>query len=162
MTKNKSRTILYLTAGLLWANFVQAQESANASGGDATGSGGTSAYSIGQLVYTTNTGSSGSLAQGVQHAYQIFPVGNVETTLNISLTAFPNPTMGNLILDISDLSNEKLVYQLYDLQGKQLINGQVKTTQTELNTSSLPPATYFINVLNQENKKVQTFQIIKN
>jgi spore coat protein U-like protein len=70
--------------------------------------------------------------------------------------------MGNLILDISDLSNEKLVYQLYDLQGKQLINGQVKTTQTELNTSSLPPATYFINVLNQENKKVQTFQIIKN
>jgi hypothetical protein len=153
---------LYLTAGLLWANFAQAQESANASGGDATGSGGTAAYSIGQVVYTTNTGSSGSLAQGVQHAYQIFPVGTIETTLNISLTAFPNPTMGNLIIHVSDLSNEKLVYQLYDLQGKQLINGQVKTTQTELNTSSLPPATYFINVLNQENKKVQTFQIIKN
>ena len=162
MTKNKSRTILYLTAGLSWANFTQAQESANASAGDATGSGGTAAYSIGQVIYTTNTGSSGSLAQGVQHAYQIFPVGNVETTLNISLTAFPNPTMGNLTLQISDFSNEKLFYQVYDVQGKQLINGQIKTKQTELNTSSLTPATYFINILNQENKKLQTFKIIKN
>jgi hypothetical protein len=162
MTKNKSRTILYLTAGLSWANFTQAQESANASAGDATGSGGTAAYSIGQVVYTTNTGSSGSLAQGVQHAYQIFPVGNVEPTLIVSLKAFPNPTMGNLTLQISDFSNEKLFYQVYDVQGKQLINGQIKTRQTELNTSSLPPATYFINVLNQENKKLQTFKIIKN
>jgi hypothetical protein len=159
MTKNKSRTILYLTAGLSWASFTQAQESANASAGDATGSGGTAAYSIGQVVYTTNTGSSGSLAQGVQHAYQIFPVGYMETTLNISLTAFPNPTMGNLTLQISDFINEKLFYQVYDVQGKQLINGQIKTKQTELNTSSLTPA---INVLNQENKKLQTFKIIKN
>ena len=41
MTKNKSRPTLLLAAGLLWASFAQAQESANASGGDATGSGGT-------------------------------------------------------------------------------------------------------------------------
>ena len=46
MTKNKSRPILLLATGLLWADLAQAQESANASGGDATGSGGTVAYSI--------------------------------------------------------------------------------------------------------------------
>ena len=162
MTKNKSRPILLLASGLLWAGLAQAQESANASGGDATGSGGTIAYSIGQVVYTTYTGSSGSVAQGVQQAYEIFTVDIEETTLSISLIAFPNPTSDNLTLKISDFNKEKLTYQFYDIGGKLLSNGQVTGQQTEINTSSLPPATYFINVLNQEDKKVQSFKIIKN
>ena len=162
MTKNKSRPILLLATGLLWAGFAQAQESVNATGGDATGSGGTAAYSIGQVVYTANTGSTGSVAQGVQHAYEIFPVGIKETTLNITLSVFPNPTADNLTLQISNYNNEKLSYQLFDMQGKQLINGQVTAQQTQINMNGLPSATYFINVVNQENKKVQTFKIIKN
>jgi hypothetical protein len=162
MTKNKSRPILLLATGLLWAGLSQAQESANASGGDATGSGGTVAYSIGQVVYTTNTGNSGSIAQGVQHAHEIFTVGIEETTLNISLIAFPNPTSDNLTLQISDYNNEKLAFQLYDLQGKLLTCGQVTAQQTQINTASLPVAIYFLNVVNHENKKVQSFKIIKN
>ena len=162
MTKNKSRPILLLTTVLLWTSFAQAQESANASSGDATGSGGTVAYSIGQVVYTTNTGSNGSVAQGVQHAYEIFTVGIKETELNISLITFPNPTTENLTLQISDYNNEKWSYQLFDMQGKQLSNGQVTAQQTQINMNGLPFATYFINVVNQENKKVQSFKIIKN
>jgi hypothetical protein len=162
MTKNKSRPLAMLLAGLLCVSFAQAQESVNASGGDATGSGGTVAYSIGQVVYTTNNGISGSVAQGVQHAYEIFTVGIEGTTLNISLTAFPNPTTDNLTLQISDFNNDKLEYQLYDMQGKMLNSGQVTAKQTLINTASFPPATYFVNVLNQENKKVQSFKIIKN
>jgi hypothetical protein len=162
MTKNKSRPILLLATGLLWAGIAQAQESTNASGGDAIGNGGTVAYSIGQVVYTSNTGSSGSVAQGIQNAYEIFNVGIEETTLNMSLIAFPNPTSENLTLQISDYNNEKLAYQLFDLQGKLLSNGQVKAQQTQINTASLQAATYFINVVNQENKMVQSFKIIKN
>ena len=161
MTKNKSRPTLLLAAGLLWASFAQAQESANASGGDATGSGGTVAYSIGQVAYTTNTGSTGSVAQGVQHAYEIFILGIEETAMNISLTAFPNPTTENLTLQISDYNNEKLTYQLFDMQGKQISNGQIVAQQTQIKMNSLPTATYFINVVSQENKKVQSFKIIK-
>jgi hypothetical protein len=74
MRKNNSRPILLLTAGLLWGGFTQAQESTNASGADVIGSGGSVAYSIGQVVYTTNTGSTGSVAQGVLHAFEIFTV----------------------------------------------------------------------------------------
>ena len=162
MTKNKSRLILPLIAGLLWVSFAQAQESSNSSGGDATGSGGTVAYSVGQVVYTTNTDSDGSAAQGVQHAYEIFTVGIKETELNISLTSFPNPTTENLTLQISDYNNEKLSYQLFDIEGKQLSNGQVTAQQTLIDMNGLPSATYFINVVNQENKKVQSFKIIKN
>jgi hypothetical protein len=162
MTKNKSKPLAMLVAGLLWVGLAQAQVSANASGGDATGSGGTVAYSIGQVIYTTNSGSSGIVAQGIQHAYEIFTVGIKETELNISLTAFPNPTTENLTLLIRDFNSENLSYQLYDMQNKLIYSGQVTTMQTELNTSSLPSATYFINVVNQEKKKIQTFKIIKN
>ena len=151
-----------LTAGLLTLSIAQAQESFNTSGGDAIGSGGTIAYSVGQVVYTTDTGSSGTVAQGVQHAYEIFTVGIKETALNISLTAFPNPTTENLTLQISDYNKEKLSYQLFDMQGKQLSNGQILAQQTQINMNSLPTATYFINIVNQENKIVQSFKIIKN
>jgi hypothetical protein len=48
------------------------------------------------------------------------------------------------------------------MQGKLLSNGQVTAQQTQINTSSLPSATYFINVVNHENKQVQSFKIIKN
>jgi hypothetical protein len=162
MTKNKLRPAVFLMAALLWMGFAQAQESANSSGGDATGSGGTVAYSVGQVVYTTNTGFNGSVAQGVQHAYEIFTIGIKETNLNISLSAFPNPITENLTLQISDYNHETLWYLLYDIQGKQLINGRVTAQQTKINLNGLPSATYLVYVVNQENKKLQSFKIIKN
>jgi len=156
------KTITSVAFLLLGLGGLHAQESVNTSGGDATGSGGTIAYSVGQVVYTTHTGSTGSVAQGVQHAYEIFTVGIKETELSISLTAFPNPTMDNLTLQINDYNNEKLSYQLFDMQGKQLSSGQVTAQQTQIKMNRLPSATYFINLVNQENKKVQSFKIVKN
>lgn len=162
MSKNKFKPLVILLAGVLLTSITKAQQSANSSGGNATGSGGTVSYSIGQVEFNSNSGSSGSIAQGVQHAYEIFTVGINETTLNISLTAFPNPTTDNLTLQINDYKNEKLTYQLFDIQGKLITNGQVISTQTKINTISLQSATYFIHLVNHENKKVQSFKIIKN
>ena len=141
---------------------TQAQQVSNATGGDATGSGGTVAYSVGQVVYTTNTSVSGTVSQGVQQPFEIFSIGINETGLNISLLVFPNPTADNLTLQVSDYNSEKLSYEVFDMQGKLLKNGQIETQQTQINTGNLASATYFIHVLNKENKKVQSFKIIKN
>jgi hypothetical protein len=164
MTKYKSRPIaLLLAAGLFWAGLAQAQESTNATGGNATGTGGTVAYSVGQVVYTTNTGSNGSVAQGVQQAFEISTVTGInETALDISLSAFPNPTATSLTLQISDYNNEKLTYQLLDIQGRVMRNGEIVGEQTQIDMNSLPVATYFVNVVSQENKKVKSFKIVKN
>jgi opacity protein-like surface antigen len=162
MTTNNSKTLALLVSGLLWASFAQAQESANASGGNAIGSGGSSAYSVGQVIYTTNTGNNSNVDQGVQHSIEILSLSAKETSLNISLTVFPNPTTENLTLQINDFTNEKLTYQLFDMQGKQFSNREITAQQTHINMNSLPTATYFINVVNQENKKVKSFKIIKN
>ena len=162
MIKTKSIPIVLFAIGFLSAGFAQAQQSANAAGGDATGSGGSVAYSVGQVVYTVNNSPSGTVSQGVQQAYEIFLIGINETELNNSLSVFPNPIVDNLTLQISDYNNEKLSYQLFDMQGKLLSKGQIIAQQTQIKTASLPPATYFIEVLNQENKQVQSFKIIKN
>jgi hypothetical protein len=162
MIKNKSKLITQLAICILLTSFAQAQQSVNTSGGNATGSGGTVSYSIGLVVYTTNSGNSGNVAQGVQQAYEIIPVGINENEPKISLSVFPNPIADNLILQVNDVELSTLNFQLCDMQGKQLSKGQIIAKQTQINTASLSSATYFINVVNQENQKVQTFKIIKN
>ena len=133
----------------------------SATGGDATGSGGTVAFSVGQIVYTTSTGTTGSVAQGVEQAYEISSVGIKETALNISLSVFPNPTSDFLTLKVQDYNNEALSYNLLDEQGKLVLNEQIITQDTQVAMSTLARGAYFINVF-QENKKIQTFKIIKN
>lgn len=160
--KNRSKSLIVFGSILLMSCMAQAQESINTSGTDATGSGGSIAYSIGQVVYTTNSGTTGSVAQGVQQAYIISIVGIKEVTSGISLSAFPNPTSGNLTLQIHNYNNEKMQYQVYDMHGRLINMGQIISAQTLLDTDSLPVATYFIHVVNGENTKVESFKIIKN
>ena len=158
----KNNTLLILSFLLSFS--LNAQTSHNvlsATGGDASGSGGSVAYSIGQIVYTTSTGTTGSVAQGVEQAYEISSVGIKETALNISLSIFPNPTSDYLTLKVEDYNNEALSYNLIDEQGKLVLNEQITTQDTQLAMSTLARGAYFINVL-QANKKIQTFKIIKN
>lgn len=162
MTKSNSGRLTFFFAAMLMGSFTQAQQSANTSGGMSSGSGGTISYSIGQTAFITNIGSSGSVAEGVQHPYEIFTVGIKNTTLDITLFAFPNPTTENVTLQINDLQGEKLIYQVCDMQGNLLSIGQINASQTRINTSSLPSASYLISVLSNQNQKLQTFQIIKN
>lgn len=146
---------------MLWVSTTQAQESTNAGGGNATGNGGSASYSVGQVVYTTHFDSIGSISQGVQHAYEIFTTGGNETIWKISLSAFPNPTTDDLILAINDFIKEQLTYLLYDMEGKLLIRGLVIAPKTQVSTSGLSSATYIISIVNQENKIVQSFKVIK-
>jgi hypothetical protein len=162
MTKNKSRSILLLATGLLWTGLAQAQELANASGGDATGSGGTVAYSVGQVVYTTNIGTNGSVAQGVQQPYEISTtLGINETAINLEMNVYPNPTTNYLQLKVESEKLESLNYQLIDLQGKVIENKKVTAITSTINMEGLPTTTYFLNIV-RNNKLVKTFKIMKN
>ncbi len=159
------KNILKITGNLyivfFFTNLALSQESINATGGVATGNGGTISYSIGQMFFTTNSGSGGIVEQGVQNSYEIFRLGVKETESNISISVFPNPTANNLILQISDYNHQKLSYQLLDTQGKLISNEQILDQQTQINMQSLQTANYFINIINQDNKKVESFTVIK-
>lgn len=140
-----------------------AQESINATGGDASGGGGSSSYSIGQVVYTTNTGTSGSVAQGVQQAFEISVVTGIEKAkgINLSVTAYPNPTTDYLTLRIDEFEILNLSFQLYDMSGKLLQNEKITGNQTSIAMGNLVPSNYFVKVI-QGNREVKTFKIFKN
>jgi len=147
---------------LIFSVGLHAQETVPATGGDATGAGGSSSYTIGQVVYTTNTGTNGSVAQGVQQPYEISTSVGIEVTaINLELVAYPNPTNNALTLNIGNYNNEKLTYQLYDMQGKLLDSKQVVNSTTSIGMQELPVSNYLLNVLDN-NAVIKTFRIVKN
>jgi hypothetical protein len=141
---------------------IQAQSTIPATGGNASGSGGSASYTIGQVVYTTNTGTNGSAAQGVQQPYEISVVTAVETVKDISLemVVYPNPTTDFIKLKISNYDLQNLRYQLYDINGSVLQDNKVEGNETSIILSSYLSSTYFLKV-SDNNKVVKTFKIIK-
>ena len=147
---------------LLLPTIAFGQEAIPATGSEATGSGGTVSYTVGQVVYTTNTGTNASVAQGVQQPYEISTSVGIEVTeINLELITYPNPTNNALTLNIGNYNNEVLTYQLYDMQGKLLDSKQVVNNNTTIGMQNLPTSTYLLNVLGN-NALIKTFRIIKN
>ncbi len=156
------KTITSVAFVLLGLGGLHAQENTVATGSEATGSGGSSSYTVGQVVYTTDTGTNGSVAQGVQQPYEISTsVGMEVTQINLELVAYPNPTNNRLTFNIGNYNNEKLTYQLYDMQGKLLDSKQVVNSSTTIGMQDLPVSTYLLNVLDN-NSLLKTLRIVKN
>lgn len=139
-----------------------AQECVNTAGGDASGSGGSVSYSIGQIAYTTNTGTTASVAQGVQQAFEISTVNEIKKTEDIKLliSAFPNPITDYLILEVADFSLSPLSFYLYNIEGKLLQSDIITDSETKIDMRKLIPATYFVKVIDRNNV-IKTFKIIK-
>ena len=155
-------TILTLSGLLLFGYGLKAQDAIPTSGGDASGSGGTVSYTVGQVVYTTNTGSNGSVSQGVQQPYEISVVSGIgDNTINLSCTAYPNPTTDKLTLRVENTEKLNLNYQLLDINGKVLESNKVEGSETCISMESLTPSIYFLKI-SDGLKEVKTFKIIKN
>lgn len=142
---------------------LHAQESISATGGNASGSGGSVSYSIGQVVYTINTGTNGSVAQGVQQPYEISVSTGLDEAngINLTVSAYPNPTADFLILKVENYDNTNLRYQLFDMNGNLLETKKLQGNQASIVMNNLAPATYFLKIT-QGSQEVKTFKIIKN
>jgi hypothetical protein len=142
---------------------VSAQESVNAAGGDATGSGGSVAYSIGQVFFTSQSNSSGSLSEGVQQAHEILIVGAQETAPGFSVEAFPNPSHDVLNLHFSELPPENQHYVMFDTQGKEIKEGLIVQKDTRIELGHLATGTYFLKIFSPASPSAtepKTIQVI--
>ena len=164
MTKKRLKlsALFLLGLGLTGIQAQEIHETIPASGGNASGSGGTVSYSVGQIVYTNNTGTNGSVSQGVQQPYEISIVTALEETqeINLSITAFPNPTTDYLTLSTGNFDNKNLSFHFYDINGKIIQESKINVSETKISMTDLPPATYFLKVTENQ-KEVKTFKIVK-
>ena len=143
-----------------------AQEAILTSGGDASSTTGTVSYSVGQMVYTTNTGTTGTVAQGVQQPYEISVAIAIENTDDILLDfkVYPNPVRDILRLKTGERNIENIYYQLLDVKGNLLQNGKIRDAETLINMSGFPSATYLLKVIctgDSASQEMKLFKIIK-
>jgi hypothetical protein len=156
------KTGLITICFLFGISFLSAQESINASGGVATGSGGSVSYSVGQLTYNTYTGSNGTITQGVQQSFEISETLSVDNTaILLEASIFPNPTTDYLNLRLKDTNVSELSFQIIDITGKLITTKKLVTSNTIIQMDYLPATTYFMTVFRNQ-KTIKTFKIIKN
>jgi hypothetical protein len=164
MSKNLFKKIVFLMCTFIFSfSATRAQEAISASGGDASGSGGAASYTVGQIFYSTITGTGGSEAQGVQQPYEISVVSGIEDDKSntFQCSAYPNPTTEMLTLKIEGELPAQDVVSLYDIKGIRLEYKKISGAETSFDMKNLVPATYFLIVTNN-NLEVRTFKIIKN
>ena len=159
----KKTKLTILTLFILGLTNIQAQEAVLSTGGDMTGTNGSLSYSVGQIVYTTNTGTNGSVAQGIQQPFEISTVTKIEEIEGISLkcSIYPNPTADDLILEIDEYENKEISYQLYNFSGKLIESNDLTNNRNVISMKDLVTSTYFLKVISKQNE-VKTFKIIKN
>lgn len=160
MRSSIEKLVVLLAVAFLSTGLAQAQQSTTAGGGDATGSGGTMAYSIGQVVFTSNATRAGIKSRGVQHAYETVTVGIIQAELNTSLTVFPIPVTDYLTLKIIDYNEKKLSYSLYDMHGRVVLFDQIVRQLTEINMLNMAAESYSL-VVFSDGQVVKNMQIIK-
>jgi hypothetical protein len=163
----KMKLITYLSCCLFSVCFsvtnLYAQSANNTSGSNASGSGGTVSYSIGQVVFSAFTGTNGTVYQGVQQPYEISVVTSVNNIDEILLEClvFPNPTDGQVKLVVKAKDSVRLRYQLYDLNGKRLLEHKIDNEETDISMVNRPSSTYILKVLSGS-QEIKVFKIIKN
>lgn len=153
---------LFFLLFLFGVTQIQAQQAILASGGNAIGSGGTVTNSIGQIEYITATGTGGTATQGVQQPFEIVTLSGQEfTQISLQMVVYPNPTSSFVNLKIGKYTSEKLTYELFDLNGRQIYGQKISNPETKIEMENLASAIYFLKV-SDENKPLKTFKIIKN
>lgn len=146
---------------LIFNGAIHAQEAILSAGHDAGSSGGTISYSIGQVVYTTHSGTTGSVAQGVQQPFEIMTVVGIEVKeIQLEMSAYPNPTTHFLTLKIENYPQKNLNFQLTDINGKIISSDRITGEYTQISMSEFPAASYFLLVKNDD-QLVKNFKIIK-
>ena len=154
----KLLVILFLIANGL----VIAQTTTLTSGSTINGSSGSVSYSVGQVFYTTNTGTSGAMIHGVQQPFEISVLTAINNTSDVLLECFifPNPTRGRLRLMVETDAFKNLRFQLYDSYGTLLQDKKIENDETEILLDNYLSAVYFLKVLSGS-KEIKTFKIIK-
>jgi hypothetical protein len=150
-----------LSIAIISANSANAQQGLHSSGGNASGQGGSVSYSVGQVFYSSQSGSNGSLIQGVQQPFELV-VTALENPVNalIRCEAFPNPAVKELNLRISGEQPEKGNWKLLDLRGVSVLQGGISEAETLISVGNLPMATYTLQLFSDK-KILRSFKVIK-
>ena len=141
---------------------LHAQDVIPASAGNASGSGGSVNYTIGQVFHISVKDPNGSVNQGVQQPYEITVISGIFENSNnkLLISVFPNPSTDILTLKIENVDLKDLSCQLFDSKGTLLLSDKITDNKSNINLFGLTSGIYLLKVYDRRNT-IKTFQIIK-
>jgi len=150
--------ILQIFLSVFVCSLSFAQQSTVATGGTASGSGGTATFTVGQIDYSNASGTTGSINEGVQQPFEFFKeVGLQENDITIEL--YPNPTQYGVFIASDQLTQFDRI-DMYDSRGRLVITQKINSDSEEIDLNHLETGTYHLNFLEQNELK-QTYKLIK-
>ena len=152
--------LLLMLTGFPMAELVAQQEILSAAC-DATGTGGTVSWSVGQVAYNDWSDVTGTLTEGVQQPYEIFIMSGLEDfESDPEFIVFPNPTSGKVTLKFFKPHLDNLTSCIYDVEGALMCRNTIDAEEIIIPMDNLKPATYFLIIL-EKDQPVKTYKIIK-
>ena len=150
--------VLTILIALLFTPWTLAQnlEIVGSAGTETTNSAGSVAFTVGELVVSTETTTAGTISQGY---HQVFITATaIDEIADLNMSVYPNPTSDLLIIESESLSDFQLV-QIFDLNG-QLVwqwNGSHPIdNRIEVNVSGFAAGSYLLRFDDQV-----TYNVIK-
>ena len=143
---------------------LMAQSAVGATGGNATGNGGSASYTIGQVAYTNFSAEGGSVSLGVQQPNLFLTVGTGDLDITLSASVFPNPASSSTSLKLEGQNastvEDGLAYSLYDLNGKLILQQSIQSTLTSIPMDKLTEGVYVLQVT-RKNIEIKSFKVFK-
>lgn len=153
---------LMFFASLFFCTGLFAQQTVLTCGGTATGQGGESVYSVGQICFNTNSGDGFTITEGVQQPLEILiPIGIDEyPALLPGCSVFPVPADNLIYIRIPDHDLSLLSFSIINIQGKEISKGKIKSLITIADIKDFPAGFYLVRI-SENDQILRNFNIIK-
>ena len=146
---------------LLVVMSLSAQSALVGTGGEASGSGGSVSYSVGQIAVQSNSEGSTSISEGVQQPFTERDraqqgIGEIAVRMSV----YPNPTADNVVLECDETAGQ-LIYTLFGTNGQVLQQGTYKGGQHQIALEQYGAGNYMLQVATPDKSKMNVYKIIK-
>lgn len=115
-------------------------------------------YNIGEPVVGTVVSGSNTLTQGFEQPWADIEVGISTASPEAAINVYPNPTRQDLNIQLPNSAHHN--YSLFDAAGKLVLQGNLNSSLTTLDVSTLKSGNYNLIVDDTVDLSRQTFRII--
>lgn len=135
------------------------QHTVSTTGGHIKSTGGSTSFTVGQVVYVLKKGTGPYLNEGVQQVYTKKTTPIEELFYLKEVLLYPNSTQETMTLILSSMEDVLVRYTIMDYLGKEIRNGNIVSEKSEISLVDLPSGNYFISLKSKKENRI--FNIVK-
>ena len=151
---------LALSALLIIPTVSMAQEAITTAGNYFKAGGNSLEWSLGQELTETFISESYMLTQGLHQGTLLIVSIQDFYAEATTVKVFPNPVTDILNLEIQELHEDNLRWYLFNIQGKLLESGDIRSASSSINMQSLDSGIYILSIENHS-RLIKSLRILK-